>query len=223
MDFPHARRVASRLGLLTHRAAVCLAFQKQFIEQGGWAVRIRLLQRSIGLGLLLSCGLANAETNLTQNHKASSKAATPGSGLDPCDLNGDGVVDLSDAQLAVSMSLGQVPCTANIDGLDVCNVLIVQRVVNASTTGTCITGNSHVVALSWTASTSSNVAGYDVFRGVSAGGPYTQLNSSLVPILSYTDNNVQPGQSYFYVTASVDTNNNQSVYSNEVPATVPSP
>jgi len=150
-------------------------------------------------------------------------AAVSGSGVDPCDLNDDGVVNILDANLAVSMSLGQAPCTANIDGNDVCNVVVVQRVVNAANGGTCVTGNSHDVSLSWTASTSPNVAGYNVFRGLVSGGPYTQLNSALVPAVTYSDNDVEAAQTYYYVTTAVDNNNNSSVFSNEASAVIPSP
>lgn len=204
MDLSHALRVASRLGVPTHRAAARLAFQKQTMKQGKWRRRVPLFLQLLGIGFVICCSHAAAALN-------------------PCDLNGDGVVNLADAQLAVSMSLGQVPCTASIDGNAVCNVVIVQRVVNASTSGTCVTGNSHVVSLNWTASTSPSVAGYNVFRGVASGGPYTQLNSSLVPVLSYSDNNVLSGQGYYYVTTAVDVSADQSVYSNEAPATIPSP
>jgi hypothetical protein len=57
-----------------------------------------------------------------------------------CDLNYDGVVTVLDVQLAVSMSLGVTPCTANINGPGVCAVTTVQRVVNAALGGACITG-----------------------------------------------------------------------------------
>jgi|HubBroStandDraft_2_1064218.scaffolds.fasta_scaffold181677_2 hypothetical protein len=81
----------------------------------------------------------------------------------------------------------------------------------------------HSVSLSWTASTSSDVAGYNVFRGFTPGGPYTIVSSSLVPGTTFADNAVQAGQTYYYVCAAVDTSNNQSTYSSEVEATVPSP
>jgi hypothetical protein len=150
-------------------------------------------------------------------------AENPVSGPDPCDLNGDGLVNLLDEQLAVGMSLGQTQCTASIDGVNVCNVVIVQRVVNAATGGVCVTGNSHLVSLNWIASTSPNIAGYNVYRGATTGGPYTQINSALVPTVSYTDSNVTAGQTYYYVTTAVNTSNEQSVYSNEASASVPSP
>jgi hypothetical protein len=150
-------------------------------------------------------------------------AAASGSGVNPCDLNNDGVVNVLDENLAVSMSLGQAPCTANIDGADICNVVIVQRVVNAANGGVCITGNSHIVTLSWMPSISPNIAGYNIFRASVSGGPYTQINPAIVPTVSFSDNNVQAGQTYYYVTTAVDVGSIASVYSNEAPATVPSP
>ncbi len=83
--------------------------------------------------------------------------------------------------------------------------------------------NSHSVSLSWTASISPNVVGYDVYRATTSGGPYTQLNSTLVAATSYTDTTVVAGQTYYYVGRAVDNYNNESVYSNEAQATVPFP
>jgi hypothetical protein len=144
----------------------------------------------------------------------------------PCDLNQDGTVNAADVQLAINMTLGSIACTASIDGAGVCNVAIVQRVVNAALGKACVTGAGavpHYVSLSWTASTSSDVVGYNLYRGSTSGGPYTILNSSLLAGTTFTDNTVAAGQIYYYVSAAVDDNNNQSTYSNEAPATVPSP
>src|SRR6516225_10805132 len=49
-----------------------------------------------------------------------------------CDLNGDGKVDATDVQSAINMSLGLSGCSANVYGANVCNVVMVQRVINAS-------------------------------------------------------------------------------------------
>ena len=81
---------------------------------------------------------------------------------------------------------------------------------------------AHSVTLSWTASTSV-VVGYNVYRGTTSGGPYAKLNTSLVSILSYIDSAVQSGQTYFYVATAVDSNGNESTFSNEVSATIPIP
>jgi hypothetical protein len=61
-------------------------------------------------------------------------------GLSACDLNSDGVISVLDVQLAVNMSLGTTPCTANINGPGVCAVTTIQRVVNAALGGPCVTG-----------------------------------------------------------------------------------
>jgi len=84
------------------------------------------------------------------------------------------------------------------------------------------TGVSHSVTLSWTASTSS-VVGYYVYRGTLTGGPYTKLNSTPLVTITYDDGTVQSGLIYFYVVTAMDSNNVESVHSNEISATIPIP
>ena len=81
--------------------------------------------------------------------------------------------------------------------------------------------HGHSVGLSWTASTSQNVIGYNVYRGTTSGGPYTQINSVLDPSTVYTDTSVADGTTYYYVTTAVNSNNEESVYSNQAQATIP--
>jgi fibronectin type 3 domain-containing protein len=76
------------------------------------------------------------------------------------------------------------------------------------------------VSLSWTASVSTNVMGYNMYRATVSGGPYTLMNNALIPGTSYADNTVVAGQTYYYVTTAVDSSNNQSAYSNEAVAAV---
>jgi hypothetical protein len=102
------------------------------------------------------------------------------------------------------------------------NVSIVSNATNSPLNEPLSGTGSHTVDLSWQASTST-VAGYNVYRGVAAGGPYTKLNSSLVTGTSYIDSAVQAGQTYYYVATALDANNNESVYSNQATAVVPSP
>lgn len=78
----------------------------------------------------------------------------------------------------------------------------------------------HSADLSWTASTSI-VAGYNVYRGVQSGGPYTKLTSTPVVLTIHTDSTVQSGQTYFYVVTAIDLNNLETVHSNEVSAVIP--
>ena len=142
-----------------------------------------------------------------------------------CDLNLDGKVDVTDVQSAINMSLGQASCTANIYGSGVCNVVVVQRVTNAAMGGACITGTTvqHSVSVAWAASTSANVVGYNVYRSTTSGSSYTRLTASPVTGLAYTDSSVTAGQTYYYVATAVDGSNNESGYSTQAQATVPTP
>jgi hypothetical protein len=79
---------------------------------------------------------------------------------------------------------------------------------------------SHSATLSWTPSTST-VIGYNVYRSTVSGGPYNKLTASTVSATSYTDPSVQGGQTYYFVVTAVDASGVESVYSNQVSATIP--
>jgi Abnormal spindle-like microcephaly-assoc'd, ASPM-SPD-2-Hydin len=81
----------------------------------------------------------------------------------------------------------------------------------------------HTVNLSWNASTSTSVSGYNVYRGASATGPFSRINAALNPAMSYTDSTVQSGTTYYYVTTAVDSSGVESSYSNQVQAVIPFP
>lgn len=83
--------------------------------------------------------------------------------------------------------------------------------------------NPHSATVSWVASTSTNVTGYNVYRGAGSGGPYTKMNSSLVSGTSYKDTTVQTGETYYYVVTSLDSAGNESAYSSFAEGAVPSP
>ncbi len=140
-----------------------------------------------------------------------------------CDLNGDGRVDASDIQAAINMSLGVSTCTANIAGLNVCNAIIVQRVINASLGSACLTSTGlHVVELTWTASTSTNIVNYKVYRSATSGGPYMLLQT-LGVVSSYMDTTVISGQTYYYVVTAVDNTGAESSFSNQAQAVITVP
>jgi hypothetical protein len=145
--------------------------------------------------------------------------------INACDLNKDNVVNVVDVQLAVNMSLGLTPCTANVVGLGICTTDVVNRVTTAALGGTCATivPPPHSVTLNWVASVSANISGYNVYRSTTSGGPYTKLNSSVVVGITYTDSNVVAGQTYYYVATAVDINNNESAFSAQAQAVVPTP
>lgn len=89
--------------------------------------------------------------------------------------------------------------------------------------GTGTAPPQHSVTLNWSPSSSSNVVGYNVYRGGVSGGAYTKINSALDPNTTDTDTNVQGGQTYYYVVTAVDSNGLESGYSNQVQAVIPFP
>lgn len=132
----------------------------------------------------------------------------------PCDLNADNIIDAVDVQLAVAMKNGARPCRAAA-----CDTALIERVRAASIGGACVQNRS--VVLTWTASTSSNVTGYYIYRGAASKGPYTKLNTGPVSATTYTDNNVEPGKTYYYVATAVNAAKQESAYSNEATAIIP--
>lgn len=83
--------------------------------------------------------------------------------------------------------------------------------------------SQHSVDLSWDASTSQGVVGYNVYRSTTAGAPSTKINDSLVPSTSYTDKQVDAGQMYNYVVTALNAGGVEGSNSNEITVTVPSP
>jgi hypothetical protein len=172
-----------------------------------------------------SAGSYSPQWNSTSGTYCSSTvsfvASLSGGGGGACDLNNDGVVNVADVQLATNMDLGLLSCPADLDG-GVCGSALVQQIVNAALGLGCSATISYSVSLTWTASASPNIAGYNVYRSTTSGGPYTQLNSSLVTTFPFIDSTVTAGQIYYYVATAVDTSNNQSAYSSPpAPATIP--
>ena len=80
----------------------------------------------------------------------------------------------------------------------------------------------HAVSLSWSASSSSGISYYKVYRGSVNGGPYTLVKSN-IGSTSYTDSNVQSGTTYYYVTTAVDSSGMESTYSTPAQAVIPMP
>jgi hypothetical protein len=92
-----------------------------------------------------------------------------------------------------------------------------------STTTETLTGTGtppppHTVNLSWNASTSSGVSGYNIYRAVytTSCGSYAKINPGLITSMLYADSSVVDGTSYCYASTAVDTNNVESGYSNIV-------
>lgn len=145
-----------------------------------------------------------------------------GAASNACDLNGDGVVDAADVQAAINMIIGISPCTAAIAGANVCDVVIVQRVANAVLGEPCLTSTGiHVVVLTWTASPSSNVTGYKIYRRTRSG--IYKLLATPGNVTSYLDTTVISGLTYIYAVSAVNGSNQESVLSAATRAVIPAP
>ncbi len=81
------------------------------------------------------------------------------------------------------------------------------------------TGVVHSATLNWTASVTSGVTGYNVYRGTVLG-TYTQINPSLVTSDTYVDTQVAVGATYYYVVTAVSSAG-QSGYSTPATANIP--
>ncbi|MGA9545812.1 MAG: hypothetical protein WBQ85_19720 [Candidatus Sulfotelmatobacter sp.] len=76
--------------------------------------------------------------------------------------------------------------------------------------------STHAVNLSWTASTSSDVSGYNIYRATytDSCGPFSKINDMLNTSNLYTDSEVTDGACYCYAATTVNTRNEESGYSN---------
>jgi hypothetical protein len=90
--------------------------------------------------------------------------------------------------------------------------------ISEALTGNGTPAPTHSVSLAWDASTSSDVAGYNVYRASYLGGcgAFAKINPTVNTSLLYLDGSVANGASYCYATTAVDSSNQESVYSNVV-------
>jgi hypothetical protein len=82
-------------------------------------------------------------------------------------------------------------------------------------------GTQHSITVAWTYAQGSDLAtGFNVYRGIATGGPYTKLNASplAITILSYADSTGTGGIKYFYVVTAVDAVGSESAPSPEASA-----
>jgi hypothetical protein len=77
------------------------------------------------------------------------------------------------------------------------------------------------VDLSWNASTSPEIAGYNVYRGPD-GVKWRMINDrGLIASTLYTDSTVKNGATYFYAVAAVNTSREESAKSTPVEVVIP--
>lgn len=96
-----------------------------------------------------------------------------------------------------------------------------QVTVSLSGSGAGSPAVNHSVTLTWSPSASDGISGYNVYRSLVSGGPYSPLTSSADPSTSYSDASVLSGQTYYYVVTALNSGGVESAYSSEVAASVP--
>ena len=79
----------------------------------------------------------------------------------------------------------------------------------------------HKVQLSWKASTSKHILGYNVYRGNRSGGPYQKINGALDPNTKFMDLTVAAGHKYYYVATAVNWRRRESVHSKQIQVVIP--
>lgn len=89
----------------------------------------------------------------------------------------------------------------------------------AAPTGLMATAGDGQVSLDWADNGEPDLQGYHVYRSTTAGGPYGQINGSLLTASDYVDADVTNGVTYYYVVTALDTSSNESAASNEASAT----
>src|SRR5208283_5057611 len=90
------------------------------------------------------------------------------------------------------------------------------------TTPTTPTAVQHRVQLSWDPSTST-IAGYYVYRSQSAGGGFQKISASPLASTEYSDSTVGAGTTYYYAVTAVNASGEESAFSNQAKAIIPSP
>lgn len=79
---------------------------------------------------------------------------------------------------------------------------------------------NHIVDVNWDASTSNDVAGYNIYRSPD-GSSWKKMNAGLVASTLYTDSTVANGSTYYYAATTVGTDGQESNKTATVKVTVP--
>lgn len=80
--------------------------------------------------------------------------------------------------------------------------------------------SNHSAALTWQAG-AKKIMGYNVYRSTTSGGPYSQINASMLSTNKYTDTSVEGGTTYYYVATEINNQGDESTYSAQATAVIP--
>jgi len=157
---------------------------------------------------------------------SASLAATGGAITVSSAASSSGEFALSGITLPATIPAGQsapftVTFTPNAAGTASANLIFLSNASNSSAVQQ-LSGMGqaqyHSVGLSW--NPSPGAISYNVYRKVSTGGNYAQIDSG-DSLTSYTDNSVTSGVTYDYAVTTLNAENQESSYSNIAQATIP--
>ncbi len=184
-----------------------------------WPAAGRIARYSLGLIAGLAFGQSVSQLSCETRNLNPGQAATCTITLSTPAPNGGTEVLVSSDNILLRVS----PASVTVPAAATSATFTVLAGITPRTQIATVTAQAlNSVFLSWTASISPNVMQYNLYRGSISGGPYTVL-MAVGDVTSYTDYNVQSGQTYYYVAAAVDNTGTESAYSNEASAAVPIP
>jgi len=113
-----------------------------------------------------------------------------------------------------------VTFTPSLAGNETASVTVTDNASSSPQTVSLSGTGAHDVILSWSASGTSGVSGYYIYRGTTSGGESSSpLNPTPINSTTYTDTNVMAGSTYYYVVTAVGSDGVQSPPSSETEAT----
>jgi hypothetical protein len=144
-------------------------------------------------------------------------------------FTGANAADFSQANTCNSSVAAGAKCTIVVlftpsaAGARAASLSIADNAGNGAQTVAVAGTGSHDVLLSWNASPSAGIAGYNVYRGTTSGAESsTPLNATPISGTTFTDANVTDGSTYYYVVTAVAANGTtHSAQSNQASALVP--
>lgn len=119
-----------------------------------------------------------------------------------------------------SLNFNGTPTTANAYLFKVQVTACGRRSATASYDVVIQASPNHVVDLSWNPSTTTDVSGYNVYRGPD-GVNWQKINVSLLTSTNYSDSTVANGSTYYYAATAVDVYSKESTKTPAIKVEIP--
>jgi len=156
----------------------------------------------------------NRTVSLTSTDNATWLSASPTTGT--ITNSAQISVMVNPAGLAAGNYSGTVTVTLSKGGST--SIAVALIVTPQATTTSATTSSTSTADLTWDPSTSTNVAGYKVYKGTVSGGYASSVDVGKVT--SYRMSNLGVGSTYYFAVTSFDSSGLESSFSNEVSKSV---